>query len=127
MPMRALVQSLAIGRIAFGAVMLLKPEAAVRGWIGRRPASSAGTQAVTRAFGARDLVLGAGTLRALAQQTEARDWVAAGAFADVVDFAATATADEIPLVGRMLVLAMAGAAIGVSAGYLAGGSNERAQ
>jgi hypothetical protein len=125
--MRPLVRSLGIGRIAFGAAMLLRPEEAVGGWIGRRAASFGGTQTITRAFGARDLVLGAGTLSALARGTDARDWVAAGAFADLVDFAATATADEIPLAGRMLVLAMAGAAIGVSAGYLARGSNERAQ
>jgi hypothetical protein len=114
---------LAIGRIAFGAVMLVKPEEAVRGWIGPRAAALGGTQTVTRAFGARDVSLGAGTLRALIHGRDARDWVTAGAFADLADFVATATADDIPVAGRAIVLGMAGAAIAVSAGYLAAGAD----
>lgn len=113
-----LVRGLAAGRIAFGALMLLMPEEAMRGWIGRRAAALGGTQAVTRGFGARDLSLGAGTLAALMSGKDARHWVLAAAVGDVGDFAATATADDIPLAGRLLVLGMAGVAIAVSAGYL---------
>jgi hypothetical protein len=119
--MRTLVKSLAIGRIAFGAAMLVLPEAAVRGWIGRRAASYGGTQLVTRAFGARDASLGAGALAALAAGRDPRDWVAAGAVCDLTDFAATLTADDIPASGRVLVLGLAGTAIGISAAYLASG------
>ena len=100
--------------------MLLKPEEAVRGWIGKRAASKGGTQTVTRAFGARDLVLGVGTLTS----GGGRDWVAAGAACDVVDLAATVHADDIPTSGRVLVVLMAGAAIGVSAAYLVAGAGE---
>lgn len=116
--MRNLVRALAIGRIAFGAAMLLKPEEAVRGWIGARPSAYGGTQAVTRGFGARDLSLGAGTLAALLSGKDARDWVVAGAFGDVADLLATLTADDIPVAGRVIVLAMATSAIGVSAAFL---------
>jgi hypothetical protein len=58
---------------------------------------------------------------------DARDWVVAGAFSDLADFVATATAEDIPLSGRLMVLGLAGAAIAVSAGYVAGGANESAQ
>ena len=118
---RALVRSLALGRIVFGAAMVLQPEAAVRGWIGRRAASYGGTQTVTQAMGARDLSLGAGALAALMSGSDARDWVVAGAFADVADLAATLSNDELPLGGRVLVTLLAGNAIAVSAAYLASG------
>jgi hypothetical protein len=123
---KTLVRSLAAGRIAAGAALLLKPEA-VGGWIGSRAASYGGTQALTQAVGARDLSLGAGALAALMSGQDARDWVLAGAFADLADFVATATADDIPLSGRVLVLAVAGGAIAVGAGYAASRSNESAQ
>jgi len=110
---------LAAGRIAFGAAMLLKPEEAVRGWIGRRAAAHGGTRAVTQAFGARDVSLGAGALVALASGRDARDWVAAGAFSDAADFAATLTADDIPAAGRVLVLGLAAGAATIGAAYLA--------
>jgi hypothetical protein len=118
--MRNLVMGLAAGRIAFGAVMLAKPEEAVGGWIGRRAAAYGGTQTITRAFGARDMSLGAGALAALLSGKDARDWVLAGAFGDLADFAASATADDIPLSGRVLVFALAGTAIAVSGGYVLG-------
>jgi hypothetical protein len=107
--------------------MLLKPEAAVRGWIGRRPAAHGGTQTVTQAFGARDLALGAGALAALASGRDARDWVLAGGSCDLADFVATLTADDIPASGRVIVLGMAAGAVAVSAGYLLGGSNGSVQ
>ena len=104
--------------------MLLKPEEAVRGWIGRRAASYGGTQTITQAFGARDLSLGAGTLAALLSGKDARDWVGLAAFADCVDLFATVTNDEVPLAGKILVGILAGNAIAVSAGYLVAGTNE---
>jgi hypothetical protein len=118
--MRNLLMGLAAGRIAVGVAMLAKPEEAVRGWIGARTASHGGTQAITRAFGARDLGLGAGALAALASGRDATDWVVAGAFADTADLAATVAADDIPLSGRVAVVVMASAAIAVGAAYVAG-------
>jgi hypothetical protein len=117
--MRKLVMSLAAGRIVVGAAMLALPEEAVRGWIGSRAASYGGTQAITRAFGARDLSLGAGALAALVSGRDATDWVVAGAFADAADLAATVAADDIPPSGRLMVVVMAGVAVAVSAGYVA--------
>src|SRR4051794_25614903 len=118
--MANLVKALAIGRIAVGVAMIAKPEAAVSGWIGSRAASYGGTQAITQAFGARDLSLGAGTLRALLTGQDARDWVLLAAFADAVDLFATVTADDIPASARVLVAGMAGSAVAVSLAYAAG-------
>ena len=112
------MRGLAISRVAFGAALLFEPRDVVRGWIGRRAASYGGTQAVTRAMGARDVSLGAGTLAALMAGRDARDWVVAGAFADAADLVATLTADDVPLTGRVIVLAMASSAIAVSGGYV---------
>ena len=117
----ALVKGLALGRIGVGVAMLLQPEAAVRGWIGTRAASNGGSHVLARAFGARDLSLGAGTLAALASGRDARDWVAAGAFADVADLVATTRGEDIPVSGKLLVAALASSAIAVSAAYLARG------
>jgi hypothetical protein len=114
----AFIRALGAGRIAFGAAMLLRPEQAVRGWVGPRAAAYGGTQVVTQAFGARDLVLGAGAIAALAQGRDARDWVAAGALCDLVDLVATVRGDDLPLAGRAVVVALASAAIAVSASYL---------
>ena len=121
--MRNLVKVLAVGRIVFGAVMLARPEEAVAGWIGSKPASHGGTQTLTRAFGIRDLVLGAGTLAALGRG-DAKDWVAAGGTSDVVDLVATLRGEDIPASGRILVGALAGSAIAISAAWLAAGSEE---
>src|SRR4051794_41827718 len=104
--MQRYVRALAAGRIAVGALMVWKPEQAVQGWIGG-VASRSGTQTITRAFGARDLVLGAGTLAALGSG-DAKDWVAAGGFSGAGDLVARMTADDSPLAGRSLVGAMAG-------------------
>jgi hypothetical protein len=120
--MRNLAMGLAAGRIGVGAAMLVKPEQAIRGWIGHRAASYGGTQTVTRACGARDLSLGAGALAALLSGKDARDWVVAGALADLADFVASAVAEDIPLSGRVLVFGLAGAAIAVSGGYVLGAS-----
>jgi hypothetical protein len=116
----ALVKGLALGRIGVGVAMLLQPEAALNGWIGTRAASNGGSHVLARAFGARDLSLGAGTLAALASGRDARDWVAAGAFADVADLVATTRGEDIPVSGKLLVAALASSAIAVSAAYLAG-------
>src|SRR3954451_2632461 len=101
--MRNLVRSLALGRIAFGGAMLLKPEAAVRGWIGPRSAAMGGTQTITQAFAARDVALGACSLAPLRSGRAARDWVIAGALCDCTAQRAPLTGEDLPLSGRITV------------------------
>ena len=103
--------------------MVLAPERAVRDWVGRRTASKGGTQVLTQAFGARDLVLGVGTLAALARG-DAKDWVAAGAFSDCVDLVATVRGDDVPATGRVLVGLLASSAMAVGAAYLVSGGGQ---
>jgi hypothetical protein len=122
-----LAKGLAVGRVAFGAALVAMPEEAARGWIGRRAASYGGAQALARALGVRDLVLGVGSLAALSRGDDARGWVLAGAVGDAVDLVASVTGDDLPATGRIAVLGLASAAIAVSAAYAADRSKVAAQ
>lgn len=82
---------IAAGRILIGIVMLLAPRKGVRGWLGR-DADSGGVTLLARAFGAREIALGAGTLGALTTGSPARPWVVAGIVSDGVDAAASVLA-----------------------------------
>ena len=84
---RDIARAIAVGRLGFGAVMLLKPDAVAQRWIGPLGRRS-GPRALAAAVGARDLALGAGVLAAL-RGGGARPWVAASAAADLGDLAAT--------------------------------------
>jgi hypothetical protein len=105
----------AAGRIGFGVALTVAPRRATAPWLGA-DAAHAGTRVVTRGLGARDVVLGAGALAAA--ESGLRPWVAAGVAADTADLVATVTGgDSLPLVGRVLVgaIASAGVALGVVA------------
>jgi len=90
----------------------------MRPWLGRdadRPA----VRLLARALGARDLVLGVGTLSALGDRRSLRRWLHAALVADAADFAVTLLEGQhLPRRGRQLVLAIAGA--GVALGGFAG-------
>lgn len=79
---------IAMGRAAVGAAFIVLPGAALKGWTG--PASGA-TRVIGRAFGARDLVMGLATLKAIdsGDKAQARFWAQAGAACDGVDVVAT--------------------------------------
>jgi hypothetical protein len=119
MSARTLARFTAIGRIAIGAGAILDPRRALGPWIGGdadRPASAV----LARALGARDLVIGAGTLRSLHDADALRPWLGAAVVADGVDFSATLAAGRaIPWRGRLLVLALAGGAVVLGAIALA--------
>jgi hypothetical protein len=108
--------AVAAGRVAFGSVFLLAPEPLAAAWVGPRARTPAG-RVIARALGARDLLLGVGTLRALQRGHGAAEWMWYCAAADAVDGAATALdIRHLPLTGRAvaplaLLTAAAGAAI----------------
>jgi len=110
-----LARGLAINRIAFGLGYIAAPERTGKGWIGK-PAEKGGTTVLTRALGARDLVLGAGALWAMQRRPEsARPWFAAHAVADATDLAATVAArDSLPRSGFRFALAMAGVSTAIA-------------
>jgi len=113
-----LISAIALGRTAIGIAAIVDPSRALGPWIGP-DADRTSNRVLARALGGRDLVLGAGTLRSLGDPDALRPWLAAGILADVVDFGATAAADDLPLAGRAFVLALAGAAAAAGAVALA--------
>jgi hypothetical protein len=105
---KQLAQGTAIGRIAFGIGFITMPGWTGRIWIGsdsHRPA----VKVLTQAIGARDLLMGAGTLMAMRRGRRARGWLEAISVTDVVDFTCGLLAgDRIPKASRAAVLALAG-------------------
>jgi len=124
---KALAGALALNRVLFGIGYIVAPGRVGGGWIGRQ-ASKPQTQVLTRALGARDLVLGAGALWALRSRNgSARAWFAAHTVADGTDLMATIVArDELPGKGFRFATAMAGASTAIAALGTAGTGSESA-
>jgi hypothetical protein len=123
---RDLLTQLAAGRIAIGATLIVRPEVVTAGWLGRdgrRPAIAV----LGRAFGARDAVLGAGTLAAIRSGQGLRPWLYAGLFADAADLIATHLGrHQLPKASAPLIYAIAGGALAVGAANLASGDDSPA-
>jgi hypothetical protein len=97
--------------MAVGAGMLLNPSLSTRTWIGR-DADRVGARLLTRALGARDLMLGAGTMASLEAGDGAERWLHAALVGDATDLLVTlAHRRELPRGGRNLVIAVAGTAV----------------
>ena len=105
---KQLAQGVGIARIAFGIGFVTMPGWTGRIWVGsdaHRPA----VKVLTQAIGARDLLMGMGTLMAMRSGRSARGWLEAISFTDVVDFTCGFLAgDRIPRSSRIAVLALAG-------------------
>jgi hypothetical protein len=106
---------LAANRSLFGIGYLVAPERSGSGWIGKA-AEDDRTAFVTRALGARDLVLGLGALWAQrGGGTDPRGWFAAHAVADGVDLLATLAAREkLPARNFAFAATMAGASTAIA-------------
>jgi hypothetical protein len=122
---RALVKQLSVARLVVGATFIAQPGRAAAGWIGadgQRPA----VHVLARAFGARDALVGGGTLQALksGDPDALRPWLVAGIVADVTDLAATLLAgDSIPAGARLGISIVASSAVAVGAAALASGDD----
>jgi hypothetical protein len=106
---------LAANRSLFGIGYLVAPERSAGGWVGE-VAEDERTAFVTRALGARDLVLGLGALWAQrGGGSDPRAWFAAHALADGVDLLATLAARErLPAQNLAFATAMAGASTAIA-------------
>lgn len=108
----ALTTALQAGRIGIGVAAVVAPSYVGRQWIGR-VGSQPDTQVMTRAFGIRDLALGAATLGAM--RSAGTDGVGfrvltgLGVLVDVVD-AASAVAAKQHIPGASQTTAIAGTA-----------------
>jgi hypothetical protein len=90
---RDAARAIAAGRVVVGTAFLLAPALAGRGWIGD-DAERPGVQAIFRALGVRDLILGMLTLHVVDRPGIGARTVATCAAADAVDFTATLAARE---------------------------------
>lgn len=100
-PRRAAVwaaRGLAVGRIAVGVALVAAPGASTTRWLGSSTEDDPAREVAVRGLGARDVVLGTGTLVALRPGSEVRHaarWVEAGIVADLADAASTAVAEDL--------------------------------
>ena len=116
---RDLARFTAICRVAIGAGFLAYPPLSMRSWIGR-DARRPGAVLLARALGARDLVIGVGTLASLADREALAAWLRGALAADATDLALTlAGGDAVPPRGRILVSAIAGGGVALGAAALA--------
>jgi hypothetical protein len=90
---RDAARAIAAGRVVVGAAFLVAPALAGRGWIGD-DAERPGVQAIFRALGIRDLILGMLTLHVVDRPGIGARTVATCAVADAVDFTGTLLARE---------------------------------
>jgi hypothetical protein len=90
MDQRQIVRMIAVGRVVIGVLALAAPRRIDSSLFGVR--SSGALTMATRMLGARDLVLGLGTLRALDQDVDPATWAKAGAAADGADAVAAVLA-----------------------------------
>ena len=110
MSARDAARAIAAGRVLVGAAFLVAPAVAGRGWIGD-DAERPGVQAIFRALGVRDLILGLLTLHVVDRPGIGPRTVATCAAADAVDFGATLAAREsLPPTAAVGALAVAGSA-----------------
>ena len=117
---REMARYYASGRVVIGVLLLLFPRRLARALWGTAPTSSPAVAFFTRMVGARDAILGAGTLAALQQEgtVAVRPWMSYGAAADAADALAVVLAyRHLPKRKRfaLLTLSAGGAATG---GYL---------
>jgi hypothetical protein len=107
MPPREVARALNRGRIAVGLALVLLPRRAARGWIGG-VADNPGVQALARAHGIRDALLGALALHTIDNPQAGPRYQATLAICDAVDLGATIAARRsLPWTGRWGVAAMA--------------------
>ena len=107
MDAQASARLLGFGRLAIGAAMLVAPQKAVGAWIGA-DADRTGTQVVTRAFGAREILLGFIAAHVASRPGVGRRTIQALAFCDAVDAVVTVGARQaLPASGVAMVGLMA--------------------
>jgi hypothetical protein len=113
---RLAARGLAAGRITVGIALVASPDAATRRWLGTRSEGDPGREVAVRGLGARDVVLGIGTLVALRSGGEVRQaarWIEAGIVADLADAASTVVAEDLDASTVLpLSIALGAAALG---------------
>jgi hypothetical protein len=110
MDTRSTVLGIARGRIVTGLAMLVLPGVMLRILFGRH-ASTPSARVLARMFGAREFVLGVGTVTSVKERTQDAEWVSASAVADAVDGLAMAFSPGVPRRSRPAALVGTAAAL----------------
>ncbi len=110
MDQRTNVLVIARGRIVMGLAMLLVPSLMLRIMFGR-DASTRTARVMARMFGAREVVLGVGTVTSVKERTQDAEWTSASAVADAVDGLVMAFSPGVPRRSRPAALIGASAAV----------------
>jgi hypothetical protein len=110
MDTRTTVLGIARGRIVTGLAMLILPGVMLRILFGRH-ASTPSARVLARMFGAREFVLGVGTVTSVKERTQDAEWVSASAVADAVDGLAMAFSPGVPRRSRPAALVGSAAAL----------------
>jgi hypothetical protein len=100
---RTNVLAVARGRIVMGLAMSLVPGVMLRVLFGRN-ASTKTARVLARMFGAREIVLGIGTVTSVKERTQDAEWVSACAVADAVDGLVMALSPGVPRRSRPAAL-----------------------
>jgi hypothetical protein len=95
MDTRTTVLGIARGRIVMGLAMLILPGVMLRILFGRQASTPSG-RVLARMFGAREFVLGVGTVTSVKERTQDAEWVSASAVVDAVDGLAMAFSPGVP-------------------------------
>ena len=114
---RLLAQIIAAGRVVVGAVLFISTARVTRPWVGEAEGSRTGTRVMAMGLGARDVVVGAGTLATIGQGGgAAKPWLVGSLAADAMDLAATLrAAGQIPAASVAGVALVAGGAAAAGA------------
>jgi hypothetical protein len=118
--------TLGIGRVLIGAMAVTTPVGALR-FIGMDTATAARAAWLGRMTGARDTVLGAGTVASVRRDASPALWLFAGAAADLADAVAIGSAIRANRLRGVGPVATAAAAVGAAAvgTWAAAGSQRR--
>jgi hypothetical protein len=109
--LRQLTTAFALGRLAFGAGLMARPERVASGWVGK-DAERGAVKIVLRGLGARDVALSAGALAARGDEDRLAHWIAAAIGCDLSDVVSTLVAppDSLPGNARWGTVALGGGA-----------------
>ena len=105
---RTIALALCRGRIVIGLLLLLLPGVVLRGLLKR---SSPEAGAIARMLGARELVLGLGTLTCVKEQSLDAEWMSMCAFSDGVDAVVSLVHPGVSKMGRLTALVGGGSAV----------------
>ena len=112
--MRLVAGGAVASRIAVGMAFVMAPRLVSGAWVGT-DAERPGAQALSRALGVRDALIGVGGALAVARNQPLRPWLQMGAIADAADALITvASFPRLQRVGRWPILLVAAAS---SAGF----------